>query len=138
MTSEAFLHFNHPTWILCVTSPLISPLLYIIDPRYWKLDTFGIICSPIFTSKLLFVCLFLNLYSIYSVLFLLRWKPFDSKASLTKKDQTYSNIKLVFKVHTSSYISHKIFRQSCDYKRHIKHTCNFVKKFNYLSHHKKK
>ena len=56
---------------------------------------------------------------------------------LIKKAQTYSNVKLVFKVHTCNYIGHTIFRQSCDYKSHIKHTYNFVKKFSHLTHHQK-
>jgi hypothetical protein len=57
-------------------------VIYTMDPRYLNRVTWGMIWSPTFTSKEDLLLLLLKLNSIYSVLLLLKRKPYASKACL--------------------------------------------------------
>ena len=79
-THVALLHFNQVAWILWLTSLLISPSFWIIEPKYlkWLLIAVFLVYLVLRYYNLGFPVL-LNLYSIYSVLTLLNLKPRDSK-----------------------------------------------------------
>jgi len=70
-TPKVILHINHQAWVRWFTSTSITLLFCIMDSRYLKCVTLGIIWSPTFTSKIELLCLLMKLHFIYSVLLLI-------------------------------------------------------------------
>lgn len=81
-TPKTLLHLNHPVWIWCFTSPSISPTFCTIYLRYLNCVNAGMIWTPTFTFTLKTLRLLLKLPVIYSILLLVKRKPYFSKACL--------------------------------------------------------
>ena len=81
-TLEVTLRLNHPTWIWCITSLVLSQLLYINNPKYIKLVLFATTYSPTATWGSPNCSSPLEFYHNYFDLKELICNPFSYKVSL--------------------------------------------------------